>query len=169
MFVFNYFVVPLLFAAQCLAAPATSNEDTPCLSACGKWSEVVEQCYQVFTITPHTIDDVLSNGFLACLCSGRNKVGGEYGNATMVQVAGVCQSCSTTPNTIKGDLSTFLGLCAIQASNGTAANASSYAPLGYKTGKDANPDLAKGAAGMNSPALVLGAMAVLLTSALAVL
>lgn len=63
---------------------------------------------------------------------------------------------------------TFLGLCAIQAQNGSSANASSYAPLGYKTGKDANPNPSN-AAVMDSPAVMLGVTAVLLTSALAVL
>lgn len=67
-----------------------------------------------------------------------------------MRVAGsVCQSCSTTPNRIKDDLSvscadsavsgaltcpkTYLTLCAVQAANGTAANATSFAPLGYST------------------------------------
>ncbi|BEI82966.1 hypothetical protein CcaverHIS002_0308340 [Cutaneotrichosporon cavernicola] len=168
MFVFKYLVVSFLFAAFGMADPAISNQDTPCLSACGKWSEVVATCYQVFTITPHTNGDFFSQGFLACLCTGRNTNGTEYGNATMTQVAGVCQSCSTTPNNIKTDLSTFLGLCAIQASNGSAANASSYAPLGYKTGEDANPDL-KNSARAVAPGTMLGAAAVLLTGALAVL
>ncbi len=65
---------------------------------------------------------------------------------------------------------TYLGLCAIQVANGTAANASSFAPLGYKTGKDAYPDDDQfAAASINSPAVMLGAGAVLLTSVLAVL
>jgi hypothetical protein len=65
---------------------------------------------------------------------------------------------------------TYLGLCAIQVANGTAANAGSFAPLGYKTGKDAYPDDEQyAAASINLPAVMLGAGAVLLTSALAIL
>ncbi|GMK53626.1 hypothetical protein CspeluHIS016_0102120 [Cutaneotrichosporon spelunceum] len=91
----------------------------------------------------------------------------------MNQVASVCQSCSTTPNTIKTDLSNFLGLCNIQASNGSAANASSFAPLGYKTGQDANPDAPTTASSPASattlPGVMLAVIVVLLTSGFAVL
>lgn len=115
----KYLALPILLAAQCLAA--VSNEDTPCSSACGKWSEVVKTCYDQFGTsrelpwrrwnTPansiaHTNGYAFSNQFLACLCTGKSSsTEGDYGNATMNQVAGVCQSCSTTPNNIKSDLS----------------------------------------------------------------
>ncbi len=56
-------------------------------------------------LTPaHKNGYAFSNQFLACLCQGQNAIE-TYGNETMVQVAGVCQSCSTTPATVKGDLS----------------------------------------------------------------
>lgn len=47
MLVLAYFVLPFLLAAQSLAA--VSNQDTPCLSACGKWSDVVKSCYDQFS------------------------------------------------------------------------------------------------------------------------
>lgn len=57
-------------------------------------------------LTPaHTKGYAYSNQFLACLCTGKNNQADDYGNATMNQVASVCQSCSTTPNNIKVDLS----------------------------------------------------------------
>jgi len=45
-----------------------------------------------------------SNQFVACLCEGKN-INGTWGNATMTQAAGICQSCSTTPREIKQNLS----------------------------------------------------------------
>lgn len=115
MLVLMFLVAPLLFAVQCLAA--VSNEDTPCLSACGKWSDVVNACYQLHGTSresmltlpsltaAHTNGYTYSNSFLASLCTGYNLEGQPFGNDTMTQVAGVCQSCSTTPMNIKSDLS----------------------------------------------------------------
>lgn len=48
----------------------------------------------------------------------------------------------------------FLGLCAIQAQNGSAANASTYAPLGYKTGDEAN----QGSDASNNSGALVGAI-----------
>lgn len=49
-----------------------------------------------------------SNEFLVCLCEGTHLDNGEnvkWGNETMSQAAGICQSCATTPREIKLDLS----------------------------------------------------------------
>lgn len=45
-----------------------------------------------------------ANQFVACLCEGKN-INGNWGNDTMTQAAGICQSCSTTAREIKANLS----------------------------------------------------------------
>ncbi|WOO80659.1 uncharacterized protein LOC62_03G004184 [Vanrija pseudolonga] len=147
---------PLTFLLGFLLAAtnvlAISNKGTPCQSACGDWSDVVKYCYQVYTNTPNTRGYEYSNQFLGCICSG-NSFNGTLGNDTMVQSSSVCQSCTTTPPLIKKDLSTFLTLCAIQKQNGSAANATEFAPLVYVTNTDPTISGAvKSAAGATSGA-----------------
>ncbi|TXT07202.1 hypothetical protein VHUM_03372 [Vanrija humicola] len=144
MRVLTLFLGLLIGAINVLAA---SNKGTPCQSACGDWSDVVKYCYQVYTNSPNTRGYDYSNQFLGCICSG-NRPNGTLGNDTMVQSSGMCQSCTTTPPLIKKDLSTFLTLCAIQKQNGSAANATEFAPLVYEINTDPTASAAvKSAAG----------------------
>ncbi|KAL1411614.1 hypothetical protein Q8F55_002578 [Vanrija albida] len=138
------FLLALLLGA--LSVLAGNNKGTPCQSACGDWSDVVKYCYQVYTKTPNTRGYDYSNQFLGCICSG-NSFNGTLGNDTMVQSSGMCQSCTTTPPLIKKDLSTFLTLCAIQKQNGSAANATEFAPLEYVTNTDPTVSAAVKSAG----------------------
>lgn len=61
------------------------------------------------------------------------------------------------------DHQSFIRLCAVQAQNGSAANATFFAPVSYKTGDD---QAIKESLDKHSAALTLGWSSALLTAAL---
>ncbi|GFZ46814.1 hypothetical protein JCM24511_04034 [Saitozyma sp. JCM 24511] len=81
-----------------------------------------------------------ANAFVACLCTGEENDGASFGNASIQASVGICESCASTPDKIKEDLSALLSLCTIQLQNGTAADALSFRPQSYKTAE--SPDVA---------------------------
>nr|XP_019046653.1 hypothetical protein I302_05403 [Kwoniella bestiolae CBS 10118]OCF25583.1 hypothetical protein I302_05403 [Kwoniella bestiolae CBS 10118] len=84
-----------------------------------------------------------TNDFLSCLCAGTNSTG-TLGPELMADSASFCMGCEATPKKIKDNLGTFLGLCQVQSSNGTATNATEFMPVGYSTSNDRSKDAVTG-------------------------
>ncbi|WVF71383.1 hypothetical protein IAT40_006187 [Kwoniella sp. CBS 6097] len=114
---------------------AISGVDETCVSACSDWSVVMGFCRGSYSDYSQQNNLDYTNSFLACLCKGSTSTG-EIGNATISESTGTCLGCKTTPGRIKKDLDLFLTLCAVQASNGTATNATLFMPISYSTSED---------------------------------
>ncbi|WVQ99487.1 hypothetical protein IAU59_006622 [Kwoniella sp. CBS 9459] len=132
---------------------AISGVDETCVSACSDWSVVMGFCRGSYSDYSQQNNIDYTNAFLACLCKGSTSTG-EIGNATISESTGTCLSCKTTPGRIKKDLDLFLSLCAVQASNGTATNATLFMPISYSTSEDTSKNGQKASSG--PPVIDLG-------------
>nr|XP_031862403.1 uncharacterized protein CI109_001900 [Kwoniella shandongensis]KAA5529475.1 hypothetical protein CI109_001900 [Kwoniella shandongensis] len=56
----------------------------------------------------------------------------------MTYAASFCMGCDSTPKEVKANLGDLLDLCAVQAANGTAGNATTFTPFGYDTSQHAS-------------------------------
>ncbi|RSH88950.1 hypothetical protein EHS25_002612 [Saitozyma podzolica] len=121
---------------QCLAA----TTDQQCLDACSDYSISIGHCRDVYGNEPEYQNYTDANAFVACLCTGAENDGASFGNASIQASVGICESCASTPEKIKEDLSALLSLCTIQLQNGSAADALSFRPQSYKTAE--SPDVA---------------------------
>ncbi|WVR06854.1 hypothetical protein IAU60_003890 [Kwoniella sp. DSM 27419] len=117
------------------SAQAVKGVDQNCVLKCSDWSVVLGHCRAEYNQVYQQYNLTYMNDFLGCLCTGSTSRG-ELGNATIGESAGTCLACRTTPGIIKNNLSTFLTLCAVQHANGTAGNATLFAPIGYSTSND---------------------------------
>ncbi|ODN80590.1 hypothetical protein L202_02782 [Cryptococcus amylolentus CBS 6039] len=118
-------------------------ESEECLSGCSDWSVALGYCRGQYGNFSQQMNLTYMNDFVGCLCVGDNADGG-FGNDTMTQSAGICQSCATTPKLIATNLEDFLELCVVQSQNGTASEAINFRPQGYETSEDTSNSAVEG-------------------------
>ncbi|OWZ51148.1 hypothetical protein J007_02276 [Cryptococcus neoformans] len=127
--------VPFLIAVfLTLAISLVDATQEQCVMACTNWSLVIEHCRWTYVnrFLNNQHDYTYNNQFVGCLCKGETATG-SMGNNTISSSVGLCLNCHTTPGLVKRDLKNLLQLCAVQAQNGTAADAMHYRPQGYHT------------------------------------
>ncbi|OCF39296.1 hypothetical protein I317_06921 [Kwoniella heveanensis CBS 569] len=151
--------LPLLLVAAVaifsISTLAISGVDETCVSACSDWSVVMGFCRGSYSDYSQQNNIDYTNAFLACLCKGSTSAG-EIGNVTISESTGTCLGCKTTPGRIKKDLDLFLTLCAVQASNGTATNATLFMPISYSTSEDTSKNGMKVSAASSRLATITG-------------
>ncbi|WVQ73965.1 hypothetical protein IAR50_003546 [Cryptococcus sp. DSM 104548] len=121
-----------------------NDESQECLSGCSDWSVTLGYCRGQYGNFSQQMNLTYMNEFVGCLCEGDNANGG-FGNDTITQSAGICQSCETTPELIVTNLGDFLKLCVVQSQNGTAGDATNFRPQGYETSEDTSNAAVEGA------------------------